>query len=518
MVEMNAKDKGSVHRVKKAYIILFLVLFGGISFLTGCIKEPEGVNEERAIIPFELKEELKEVLLLEREIIQEKMASMVSDRVLSEGDLDKLAKENVDIYERLAEIEEYEGSGIWVAVDADNDGIEDVFLQQYLGGSAGFTDYFLFQGNKKGIYVETDSWSSIKEEWAFIEWDGKNYFSRTTYDYNQKIYNGLGLIAFKDGKQADEVKLEIAKVDSGNKYTTSIEYMQDEKFEYLANNLMNKFDINSVDFSMESELLKGTAEIRYKREKESDLWSSDYNNDGSIEEYNKDIFQTTNMSTLSRVMFQPKDKEDAKLFYELMEESGENTVQMWVDETEYGNIIYMVDVASLHDFRIKAYLMKQEEVSLLFQILYEFELEIDEVSQVFANEELLQVFEDNQTEFELVLKEICSKNESLPFIVYNYSHERKDFDLLDGFFEKYPIERIAMNDSPNGIYVKFSFDTDNTKYDYWGIYYSVNNEAVMWGKDDYEENNGVYSQKGSYYEYETEKIKDNWYYYQCVAR
>ena len=40
----------------------------------------------------------------------------------------------------------------------------------------------------------------------------------------------------------------------------------------------------------------------------------------------------------------------------------------------------------------------------------------------------------------------------------------------------------------------------------------------MWGKDDYEENNGVYSQKGSYYEYETEKIKDNWYYYQCVAR
>jgi len=138
--------------------------------------------------------------------------------------------------------------------------------------------------------------------------------------------------------------------------------------------------------------------------------------------------------------------------------------------------------------------------------------------QVFADEELLQVFEDNQTEFELVLKEICSKNESLPFIVYNYSHERKDYDLLDGFFEKYPIERIAMNDSPNGIYVKFSFDTDNTKYDYLGIYYSVNNEAVMWGKDDYEENNGVYSQKGSYYEYETEKIKDNWYYYQCVAR
>ena len=139
--------------------------------------------------------------------------------------------------------------------------------------------------------------------------------------------------------------------------------------------------------------------------------------------------------------------------------------------------------------------------------------------QISQKEELVQIVNNDYEELEQAMSEINEihkEKEILPIIVYK--GEGKKFEGINNLFQTYSVERIAMNDSDIGIYIKFSFDTKSTGYDYWGIYYSTTDEPVTWEKGEWEKKGEIYRQKGGYYEYETEKIKDNWYYYQCITR
>ena len=84
--------------------------------------------------------------------------------------------------------------GTWLKTDADNDGVTDVFLFEYLGGSLGSVYYSLFQGQEDGSYLLTDERELLKEEFAFITFEGKQYMARTTWEFTKKLYDGSSFV------------------------------------------------------------------------------------------------------------------------------------------------------------------------------------------------------------------------------------------------------------------------------------------------------------------------------------
>ena len=83
---------------------------------------------------------------------------------------------------------------------------------------------------------------------------------------------------------------------------------------------------------------------------------------------------------------------------------------------------------------------------------------------------------------------------------------------------KFSIHYISMCKWEKTWYLKCSFAYAPSGYDYWGIYYMPTGNPKTWEIGEMEEENGVYTQRGSYYRYETEHITGNWYYYQCDTR
>ena len=104
-------------------------------------------------------------------------------------------------------------------------------------------------------------------------------------------------------------------------------------------------------------------------------------------------------------------------------------------------------------------------------------------------------------------------------MVYKNECRKERSKSMNTLFQKYSLERISMGDSYTGNSyarnIEFLFDTKDTGYDYWGIYYSENDTIILWEVSPYEEDNGIYRQNGSYYKYETEKITGKWYLYKC---
>lgn len=69
------------------------------------------------------------------------------------------------------------------------------------------------------------------------------------------------------------------------------------------------------------------------------------------------------------------------------------------------------------------------------------------------------------------------------------------------------------------IRIRFYFKYPPKPYSYWGIEYRDNGEPPTWGLEKpLEEEDGIYTEVGSFYKFETEKITDNWYYFQCWTR
>lgn len=98
------------------------------------------------------------------------------------------------------------------------------------------------------------------------------------------------------------------------------------------------------------------------------------------------------------------------------------------------------------------------------------------------------------------------------------SREKLEIECVDKIFKNYRIESIAINNWEEIWYVEIAFGNVPKGYNYWGIYYMPNGRPRPWEKGEMEEKNGTYTQVGSYFQYETEKIAENWFYYQCVTR
>lgn len=133
-----------------------------------------------------------------------------------------------------------------------------------------------------------------------------------------------------------------------------------------------------------------------------------------------------------------------------------------------------------------------------------------------TKEDAFKIFLENQDEFELLaenVKEIFFQNGEHAISIKG-KIEYKLNGLKSDLLTKYPIKEISIYDAEKSIKIIFYFEIESNSVT--GIQYNSNNEPSFWGEDkgtNIEEVDGVYTKTGSYYIYETEKIREYWYYF-----
>lgn len=165
---------------------------------------------------------------------------------------------------------------------------------------------------------------------------------------------------------------------------------------------------------------------------------------------------------------------------------------------------------------------------ILLSIFFFFLLDIDQYLQynfkISSKESLIEAFLENQSEFDRIAGEMKriyeSDNEYI--ILLRGRAEYREKGLESAIFKEIPISQLSIVDSEDiGLEITFgcapAFCPDD--YTYWGIYYSDSDLPRSWGGEleSVSEDYYVCEAPGQFY-YETEKIMDNWYYYQCWSR
>jgi|GEM_PF-2060799 len=164
-----------------------------------------------------------------------------------------------------------------------------------------------------------------------------------------------------------------------------------------------------------------------------------------------------------------------------------------------------------------------------FVFILEFLFPYRNTTKIKSKEEMFQFVIEHQEELEQIVKdmeEASEVNEDDVILIYRdnallLDEERVKINSVSKMFKAFSIYRvaIAVYALEENFEVDFSFAYVPTGYDYWGIYYRSDDTVRFWNAGgEVQEENGVYTQIGSYYKYETEKIIDNWYYYQCDTR
>lgn len=139
---------------------------------------------------------------------------------------------------------------------------------------------------------------------------------------------------------------------------------------------------------------------------------------------------------------------------------------------------------------------------------------------VSTKEEAFEMLKNNQEEYELLMQKMEDLfNESNEYsIKLNGKHEYKEHQLNSEILKQYPVRSISVKKIEENYKVSFHLAFPPNPNNYWGIYHMQNGLPDTWGEGELEKEGEIYVQRGSYFIYKTEKIKDNWYYYECCTR
>lgn len=131
---------------------------------------------------------------------------------------------------------------------------------------------------------------------------------------------------------------------------------------------------------------------------------------------------------------------------------------------------------------------------------------------------------DNQKELEDIMKELeeLYKDEGEDWLYFESdTYSKYHFSSADSLIQKYPIKSFIVDKTKkNSICFFIEFWSSISGYEYCGIYYSMDGVLLTWSLEEthqWKQINETYIEYGSYYRYETEKIVDNWYFYQADA-
>lgn len=145
--------------------------------------------------------------------------------------------------------------------------------------------------------------------------------------------------------------------------------------------------------------------------------------------------------------------------------------------------------------------------------------------RIKEKEDAYQFVLDNQKELENIMKKLeeFSEEEGEDWIlIRSDTYSKYHFSGADSLIRKYPINSLVIDkEKENSVEFLIMFWSAISGYEYCGVYYSANGVPLTWSleeTDQWEQINETYIRYRSYYRYETEKIIDNWYFYQVHTR
>lgn len=229
-------------------------------------------------------------------------------------------------------------------------------------------DFVLFKGQPDGTYKGTTSFSSVMQEFGVIQYNGKNYLCTTDFNYSKKIYNGLTIYCYEDGKQVEEAVLRLTP----ESYEVKIDECADETYENLAESTAEQSLSYKKLVDTYENVLGGAEQCIEVDDKKG--CKSDIDNDGSMETYSKWIWTPSNMGTSEGLVFDASDEEEdagseqagEAIHYGAGEES--EPIMMWVDASERGNIVSVMYRTGLDDFEIIGYLVSESGYEKVYRI------------------------------------------------------------------------------------------------------------------------------------------------------
>ena len=140
---------------------------------------------------------------------------------------------------------------------------------------------------------------------------------------------------------------------------------------------------------------------------------------------------------------------------------------------------------------------------------------------VSAKEDVFRMVEDNQEEFEKIVEDMKALLEQSDedIILLDGRREYRKNGIKSPLFKKYPIYSLSIKKRNGNFEIFLDLTFCPKEYSYWGIYYVENDNPSPWYMNvELEKKDTVYIQEEGYFKYETEKITDHWYYYQCRIR
>ncbi len=306
------------------------------------------------------------------------LQELVMDQELTEEDLEAYADDPVAA-EHIRDVDDY--GGLFLRVDGDNDGIEDLFVWVYDGGSMGNSSRHFLKGQADGSFQCTGVMENITRELAFVSYDGTVYLLETHYDYNRKADDGFIINLYQDGELIEEV-LMIEKMTANE---PEIIY-QAEGYEELADKYAeegrNGFWVD--DYRQDLSYETGSAETREDMDEARDIlgltrhdsyYRSDFDNDGEREWYWKNIFYPSNYYTVMRL--------EERIYREGGgEESGVGLLEtysleyegvplyFWVDKVGDKQIVFLLSYQGLDKEYLYAYLIEGDQTQQIMEIEY----------------------------------------------------------------------------------------------------------------------------------------------------
>ena len=349
------------------------------------LEEPLDEVDEEALIPESLIAFISENLQEGTENLSEAMLPFECGEMLSEEEVKEIAEETDEIKVECLKIGAYYGEGNFLKVDADNDGIEDIFLEEYTGGTLYLVDRMLFRGCENGSYEKTYEDDGIHQKFRFIRWEEKNYLIRTTFNFDQKVDDGVYVQSFDGGELADEKWINLTIKDKTRADYAEVSWIADEKYRELAENLTSFERLITQETTAEGGYYEEEKQPVGSGETYSDSedypWQSDINNDGEAESYIKYIWYPSNYGMRKRLAF---NFEGEDILQERVEEFIDNEdgiagygteTLMWVDETEFGKITYILYEDGLFDFYVCGYYISPEQIEKVLQVDFKFKQE-----------------------------------------------------------------------------------------------------------------------------------------------
>lgn len=175
------------------------------------------------------------------------------------------------------------------------------------------------------------------------------------FDYNTKYYSGYTLYLYEGGVLADGINFSFDIQD----YEIDITY-EDSSFSGMAlikSTLINKNLPNILNNN--DGVIYGNGESIYEADDVAYRYSSDIDNDGKLEYYNKSMWFPSNMGTVMQCIY---DFEESNVLQDLCESLDDEVGKarlytFWLDKVNDKNILYLYYGENL-DFSLYAYMLR----------------------------------------------------------------------------------------------------------------------------------------------------------------